>query len=187
MQHAKARIVRETERFVSISAFLAVFFGAFHTYRSLVLQEYGLLPLGYGVGVIEALVVAKVMLIGEMAKLGERHADKPLIVPVLYKTAVYGLLVLAFEVAEHGIEALIHGGRPLQNILSSLGSGWDDVLARTIVLIVGLVPLCAFLEVDRVLGEGTLFFLFFKRRQGTEVDSRFQGGPDVRRSGASNK
>jgi hypothetical protein len=184
MQGTKARIMRETERFVSISAFLAVFFCAFHTYRSLVLQEFGLLPLRYGVGVIEALVVAKVMLIGEMAKLGERHADKPLIVPVLYKTAVYGLLVLAFEVVEHGIEAFVHGGRPLEKILSS---GWDDTLAQIIVLIVGLLPLCAFLEVDRVLGEGTLFTLFFRRRPGTEVDSRFQEGPDGRRSGASNK
>jgi len=39
--------------------------------------------------VLEALVLAKVILIGDVLRLGRRFEDKPLIVPTLYKTVVF--------------------------------------------------------------------------------------------------
>jgi len=45
------------------------------------LAEYQIAYLHYGVSVVEALVLAKVILIGEALRLGRGLEDKPLIVP----------------------------------------------------------------------------------------------------------
>jgi len=73
----------------------------------LVLAEYQITYVRYGLSVLEALVLAKVILIGDVLRLGRRFEDKPLIVPTLYKTVVFTLWVAAFSFLEHTIEGLL--------------------------------------------------------------------------------
>ena len=58
---------------------------------------------------INALVITKVVMIGEYAKLGKGHEDKPLFVSAIWKAFVFGLLVFAFHIVEEVIKRLIHG------------------------------------------------------------------------------
>lgn len=52
-------------------------------------------------------------------------------------------------------------------IVEILSVGRDELLARTLVVLVAFLPLFAFREIDRIMGEGRLYDLFLKKRQQT--------------------
>jgi hypothetical protein len=47
-------------------------------------------------------------------------------------------------------------------------AGKDELLARCMIMFVAFIPFFAFEELERVLGEGKLSKLFFRRRSATE-------------------
>jgi hypothetical protein len=134
------------------------------TYRKLLLAEHHIAYFEYGYAVVEALVMGKVILIGEALGLGRRFDEHPLAVSTLWKTLVYGSFVAIFAVLERFVGALVHGKSLASAIPQLAGNQGYELLARVIVTLVALVPLIAFLEIGRVLGEGKLNHLFFRRR-----------------------
>ena len=96
-------------------------------------------------------------IIGEYARLGRGHEDKPLIISVLWKAFLFGLLVAAFHILEESVKRLAFHERISMRI--------DEMLIRNLVVFCFLIPFFAFWELQRVLGEGWLFDLFFRRRQ----------------------
>ena len=77
----KVTLTAELIDYWIVVLYLACFFAVFTWYRRLILAEYQIAYLHYGVSVVEALVLAKVILIGEGLRLGRGLEDKPLIVP----------------------------------------------------------------------------------------------------------
>lgn len=63
----KQKALHESKQFVAISLYLAFFFCAVVTYRMLLLNEFQDAYFSYISGLINALVIAKVILIGEYA------------------------------------------------------------------------------------------------------------------------
>ena len=98
----------ELRMFSAIAIYLTLMLEALFSYRSLTLSESGITAIHYGVGVIEALILAKVILIGQALRLGKGFEDQPLIVSVLVKTLLFGAFVALFSVIEHVIEGLAH-------------------------------------------------------------------------------
>ncbi len=90
----KEKVVHEVHEYWVNFVYLAAVFCAFTLYRRLILEKYLVVYLHYGIALIEALVLAKIILLGEAARLGRKHEDKPLIVPALYKTIVFGIWVI---------------------------------------------------------------------------------------------
>lgn len=160
----KEKLVHEVKELLVIFVFLAVFFCAFTTYRRLILKEEGFSYFHYGFALIKALVLAKVILLGQYARIGKIFDDRPLIVPTLYKVVLFSLFTLAFEILEHVIGGLIHGKDVLWGIQEIMGTGRDEILARTLVVLSAFVPFFAFTELARVLGEGRLSDLFLRKR-----------------------
>jgi hypothetical protein len=72
--------------------YLALVFAAFTHYRRLILADVGLVYTNYGVALIEALILAKVIMIGDVLRLGRMLENKPLILPTLIKTVVFTIL-----------------------------------------------------------------------------------------------
>ena len=105
----RQKLVHELKELAAIFLFLALFFCAFTTYRRILMREVGLSYYHYGFAVIKALILAKVIMIGQYARLGRIFDDRPLIVPTLYKVVVFSLLTILFEMAEHFLGGLIHG------------------------------------------------------------------------------
>ena len=157
----RERFIREIRRYLVMAAFLAVFFGAFTTYRRLVLAEYQIGYFEYGWAIIKALILAKVILIGELLHVGERFEDRPLLVSTFWKTLNFGLLIVAFAVLERVVAALIHH-RPLGEEFQLTGPQGYEILARIPLEVIALIPLCAFRELARVLGEDRLEQLFLR-------------------------
>jgi hypothetical protein len=158
----KQRAKDEFKEYLLITAYLMFFFAALSMYSMLLLRKYDISYLNYGFAIINALVIAKVILIGEMAHMGRRYEAKPLYQSVLYKAVVFSLLVFAFHLVEDYVKRLIRH-EPFGTALHNLN--YDDVMARSIVVFWTFLPLFAFRELRRVLGEGSLYALFFKPRE----------------------
>jgi hypothetical protein len=171
----KERALEEFRLFWIIALYLWVLLGSFTVYRRLIFDETGTAYLHYGIAAIEALVIAKVILIGKMFGFSRRFEDKPLIVPLLYKSILFGILVLLFGVVEHLIEGWIHKEGLLGGLHDISDLGADELGARAIVLIVAFVPFFAFSEIGRVIGMRKLAAMFFsKAAKGLrETERRF--------------
>lgn len=159
----KERALEELKVYWIITLYLWLFLGFFTVYRRLILAETGITYLHYGVALVEALVIAKVVLIGRIFGFSRRFEDRALIAPVIYKSVVFGLLVMLFGVVEHLVEGWIHK----QDLLGGLGEiasvGGYELAARALMLIVAFVPFFAFAELGRVLGMKKLAAMFFSK------------------------
>jgi hypothetical protein len=162
---AKVRVFAELKAFAIIALYLWVILGAFTVYRRLILAESGITYLHYGVALIEALIIAKVILIGSLFGFSRRFEDKPLIVPVLYKSMLFGILVVLFGVVEHLVDGWMHKQGLLGGLREMRATGAYELAARTLILVTALVPFVAFGEVSRVLGGNRLASLFFSTRE----------------------
>jgi hypothetical protein len=149
----------ELKDFAFISLYLAFFFCALSTYAMLLLKKYEISYLNYSFAIINALIIAKIILIGEWARLGRKIEAKPLYQAVLYKSFVFGLLVFAFHFVEEFIKRLIHHD-PFGTVWREINV--NDLLGRSLVIFCAFIPLFAFRELGRVMGEDKLHALFFK-------------------------
>lgn len=161
----KEKLVEELKLYWIITLYLAVLFGLLMIYRRLVLAEAGVSYIGYGFAIVEALIIAKVILIGDSFELSRRFADRALVVPVLYRTALFGVFVMVFGVLEHVAEGLFHKKSMGDILQGMLDIGMYELLARMLMLIVAFVPFFAFWELGRALGPQKLTALFFSRKR----------------------
>ena len=145
-------------------AYLTLVFAAFTQYRRFVLAAYDITYTNYGVALIEALILAKVIMIGAVFRLGRGLEQKPLIYPTLLKTVVFSLFVGVFTLIEHGIKGLWRGKGLAGGLVDLLGKGHHELLAGCLVTFVAFIPFFAFRELGRVLGEDKIRVLFFRRR-----------------------
>jgi len=159
----KEKAIEEFKLFWIIAIYLAVMLAAFAWYRRFVLSAAGISYFHYWAAIIEALILAKVILIGEALGLGNRFESSKLIWSVIFKSLIFGIFIGIFGVLEHLIEGLIRRESWDQIAQSLLSAGRDEILARTIMIIVSLLPFFAFWETDRVMGNHKLFQLFFHK------------------------
>jgi len=74
----KEKAKHEIKQFVGIVIYLAFFFCSITTYRIFLLKEFQHLYFDYSFVLVNAFVVAKVILVGEYVYLGKKCEDKPL-------------------------------------------------------------------------------------------------------------
>ena len=157
----KERAAHELKNYAFISAYLFVLFSALTIYTELVLSHFGAeSSLSLGFCLINALVIGKVILLGEMFHLGQSYeAGHPLYRTVLIKSGLYGLLFFAFHLVEEAVKRIIHHEPPgtvfREMELSRLAAG-------AVVILCAFIPLFAYRELGRILGEEKLQAIFTK-------------------------
>jgi hypothetical protein len=154
----KEKIKHELRDMLELTSYLAFFFCSLAIYDMLLLHQYSIDSWNFGFAFINALVITKVIMIGEYAKLGRRYEARPLLVSAVWKAFVFGLLVYAFHIVEEAIKRLIHG-EPL--IRTPHEIHFDQLAGRSVVVFCIFVPLFAFREFRRVLGEHEFRTLLF--------------------------
>ncbi len=158
--------VEESKRLVIMVFYLWVVFGLYVLDESLILGKEHISFQMHGFAIINALVLGKVLLIGEDMSFADRFKDWPLIYPILYKALAFMVLFLAFHFAE-SIGVGLWDGKSVVESLPHEGNGtWQAWLCVAAILFISLVPFFAFREIGRVIGERELWALMFKKRSG---------------------
>jgi hypothetical protein len=158
----KERATHELRQYLIISAYLAVLFGSVAIYTNLLIRHHGIedSPLTLTFILIKALVLGKVILVGEMVRLGRRVERLPLYQSIVVKSLLFGLLIFLFHIIEEFVRSIFNR-EGTSAVLHE--STLETLAARSIVVIVALIPLFAYREIDRVLGESRLRAMLFKR------------------------
>lgn len=163
-QSLKHRALEEFKTYWVITLYLWLFLGCFTVYRRLVLAETGVPYLHYGIALVEAMVIAKVVLIGRVFGFTRRFDDQPLIVPAIYKSIVFALLVMLFGVVERLVVGWVHEQGVFAGLRELGELGPYEIGARALMLTVALAPFFAFAEIGRALGKDRLQVLFLSRQ-----------------------
>lgn len=158
------KALKEDVKLVAIyTTFLMFFFSAFTVFRILTNDKADFTAYDFTYNFIESLVLSKVLLLGQHFHLGERYQDRSLIVPTLYKTLLFSVLVLVFSVAEEFIKGYLHHKSVNIMINNFVEEGAYRALGKVLLMSFAFLFFFAIIELSRVLGERKLFRLFFKR------------------------
>ena len=154
----KAKAIQEGRKFLFLFFYLWVLFGVFVLNQSIVLREQGLGFTAQGFALVNALVLAKVMLLFEAFDPGRWLRRGPLIIPILF---------IAVHVLEKVIEGLFHGKTVADSLPSIGGGGLAGLLSAGVIMFVALVPFFGFRNLSLALGEDRLRALLFSRPSDT--------------------
>lgn len=158
------KIGHELRLYLLYTLFLWIVFSALTFFRKLTLAQYDIPYIHLEYNLFQALILAKVILLGQMLKLGERFGNQPLIIPTVYKTAVFSLFLVAFSVLEEFVMGYFKG-KTFNDILHELSSkSSSEIIAKIFIMTIVFIFFFAFIELDKALGKGKLFQLFFKKR-----------------------
>jgi hypothetical protein len=148
----KERAAEELKSLLYISLFFLAFLGAINIYTRVMLKEHGIPYIGLGFSAIEALILAKVILLGDAMKLGRASESRSLINTVLSKSVLFGGFAYVLAIVERVIEGLIHKLDWEQIVHKIFEHGFAEIFAKTLVVFVGFVSFFAFWELRRRMG-----------------------------------
>lgn len=153
----RARAFDEFQELLALAAYWIFFLAAFEAYGALITGE----ALGsnvyfrFGWSVVTGLLIAKMILIGDWLKLGERHHAATTIPPTVRQVAIYGPFVFALLLLEKVIEGFFHGQTARDTAERLASMGWKEIAAHTLVIVVAMLPFFALREVTRMTGYRT--------------------------------
>jgi hypothetical protein len=156
------KVLDEGKKLFWIFIYFWVLLGLFSVYRSLVLTERNLIY-HEGFAVINAFLLAKVVLVAEFFQLANSLKHKPLVYPIVLKSAVFCAVLICFYFIEETLVGVWHGKTIAASIPVIGGEGWKGTLVVGTILFVVLIPFFAYRELARVLGEDELHSLIFRR------------------------
>ncbi len=172
------RLVNETKEYAVIAGYFAFFLLSLTTYRKLVLAEYDIGYYEYGWALVQAMILAKVVLLGEVVHLGNRFDHRPLVLATFWKSMAFAVLAAVLVSAEHTVSALIHH-RPVAGEFQLSGGHGQEMIARFQLMVVAFVPFFAFRELARAIGDESLSAVLFRpRKAGRFVDRDSAQGRD---------
>lgn len=159
----KQKLAHELKRLLIYTVFFTLFFWAFTTYRRLILGEHGIDYIAYVYSFVEALILSKIIILGEVIGLGKRYSGPPLIIPTLYNSIIFSLFVFAFTILEHIIKGWFKHQGVMQTLSELKFLDYTEIAARVFIMFFVFILFFAFLAVQNQLGEKKLFKLFFSR------------------------
>jgi hypothetical protein len=156
-----SRAASEFRRFIVMFVYLWVLFGLFVSNERVILGQRGIsLPL-QGFAVLNALILAKVMLLADYFDLGAWLRRRPLIYPIVASSLFLTVLFIGFHVIEKVVMGLVHGESVAQSVPAIGGGGFMGVLCVALILFVSLIPFFAFRFLGRELGADRLNAMLF--------------------------
>jgi len=162
----KQKVMHETREYLLISFYLFVVFSLLVVHKSIILAEHHIDYSLHGFALINALALAKVMLMAQELHSADWFGDAPLIYPTLAKSFLFTLVLACFKVVEDFLLGRLHG-KSFQESISGFGGGtWKGVVTLSALVCVMLIPFFGFTELRRVFGPDRLFAVFFRPRHG---------------------
>jgi hypothetical protein len=160
----RERAAAELQEFAILAGYLYVSFTAIAFFKASILHAEGVTFSPWIFAAIKAAVTAKFMLIGHALKIGEGFKMSPLVVPTLYKSVTFFLLVAVLTVIEEVSIGVIHGRSIAQSTVEIAGGKLDQTFAVSFVMLLIFIPYFAFRSLGDVIGDRTLVRLYFEPR-----------------------
>lgn len=167
----------QAKEFLVVFLYLWLIFALFDLQKAVILAREHLEFAPFGFAFINALALAKFMMLAREMNLADNFRDKPLIYPTLLKSLVFAILLVCLRILE---EVVVHlfKGHSLEESLSALGDrNAKIVFAAGMIMFVMLIPFFAFAELSRHFGEGRLATLFLRSRHNWLTDGGTQDSP----------
>jgi hypothetical protein len=152
----KDRAADELRRFLEVSAYLFVCFAVLLFYRNELLREEGVTAISLGFAAGKALILGKFLLLGESAGIGKRWQAPSLWIAILRQGILMWLLLIVLSVIEELLLGKLHGHSFAQTLADYQGRSVLETLAKSIVLLMVLLPMIATIELSKALGPGVL-------------------------------
>ena len=158
MRRVEERAVHEIKQFVAMFLYLFVLLGLFTLHESLVLAQHKITVTHYGFAAINALILAKVMLLAEDLHLGHRLDRQRVIYSVVLKSLLFAALFICFHVVEETIVGLLHGKAIAESIprFGGDGGGLMRVAILAVIMTFALMPYFAYTQIGRAIGRDEL-------------------------------
>ena len=160
----KKSLLKGFDEYLINFVYMAIFFSAIIFYRRLVLAEYGIELDDYFLGVIKALVIAKVVMIGAFLSISHKFENKPLIIPIMFKAILFTLWVGLFDAIEALITALKNAATKSDfytHFMDHLSPAW---LGSLLLIFLSFIPFFTLKELAREFGNQKINELFFNSR-----------------------
>jgi hypothetical protein len=146
--------------FIALMVMLALF--------KLFVSQYSIEFYAFSRAAVGALIMGKVVLLMDWAESGRRVSTYPRIVVIACKTFIYGLAVIALGIGER----LIHSYRRTGDFrdaasLVMANANLDRFLGCVLLISLVVSAYLTIEEINRAMGKGALFALFFKPPQQT--------------------
>jgi hypothetical protein len=146
----KERVIEEAKKFAAIFLYLWVVFFVLMLTEWIALAEHHIGFTFYGLAAINAVVLAKIMLIADKARFAERLKGMPLVYPIVYKAIAFTTLLFVVYV----LEEMLIGGLSGRGFLAvpHIGGGLMGALCLWLIFCVALIPYFAFREIEQAVG-----------------------------------
>jgi hypothetical protein len=175
------RAAEEAQRYLGFVAYLCVVFGTLILFSLNVYSKIdGEVPHYpgyhfYALGLINALVFAKILLVAEAANVGGRFIGRrlregPLVYPILYRSVLFSAVLILAYVLEEVLVGAWHG-KTTAEVLPEVGGGPRGLASFGWIMFVALIPYFTYREIGRVLGETALRALLLTRRPAPKASS----------------
>jgi hypothetical protein len=161
----RERIQAELREFAILATYLFVCFSSLAAFKAAILSAEGISFAPWLFALIKALVCAKFLLVGRWFGLGDGLAENyPLIVSTIFRSLAFLLVLGLLTVVEEAIVGHLHG-EALGVSIGKIGGGTLAQFAATsVILLLILIPFFAARALGEVVGEKTLFRLYFEPR-----------------------
>ncbi len=163
LRRLKEKAAHTTKRMLGIALYLWVLLSLFALHKALLLKRDDTL-FHVGFSFLNALALAKVIFIGQELRIGDKLREKPLVYPIVFKSAVFAALLFMFRLLEETVVGWRHG-RSFYETISlepALGGGaLPGVAIVCVIIFVALLPFFAYLEFQEAIGSDVLRAMLF--------------------------
>jgi len=157
------RLREELRKYLIVSVYLYICFGALQLYKAALLQGAGVHYAAWGVAVVKALIFGKFLLIGDAVQTRMRRRPQGLPVRIARRVLWLLLILVLLTIAEEWVVGWIHGQSVAEMRTAFHSRSMPELLAEMLVMLLILVPLVAAAELNQALGAGELRRLWSKR------------------------
>ena len=167
----KQKAYESIKEYLTISLYLWLVLGLFVLYQSVISAEHGIPFVAHGLALLNALALAKVLLLAQDLHFAERFKGEPLIYPTIFKLVAFAGALGIFKLIEEAVIGLIHGRPVMESFAGVAGGTIKGILGVIAILAVLLAPLFGFTELRKVIGVEKLSALFFTSRKAADCST----------------
>ncbi len=165
LQRFGATVAHTLKKMFGIALYLGTLLSLFAIHRNLLLHESGLAA-RIGFSFLNAWALAKVVLIGQELRVGDSFRRKPRIYVIVFKSAIFALLLFVFRVIEETLIGMYHGESFTEALMEGHPSleqaKFSGIVLICVILFFALLPFFAYLEIAGAIGAGKMRALLFQ-------------------------